>query len=207
MPFPRFDKLTGERRELILTVAAQEFAHFGFEDASINRILEHAKMSKGVAYYYFEDKADLFATTVQYCVQRLELIDQELDPSILTEDGFWSTFRELHRRPLLRAFEQPWLFGALRAAGKLSPTALERQPLAALASQIQMWVTNIIKRGQELGMIRRDLPDELLLAWMEALDDASDRWLLLHWHELDRAAIAHYSDQAVEAMKRAVSPW
>ncbi len=187
MPFPRFDKLTQERRERVLDVAAQEFAYYGFEDASINRILENAKMSKGAAYYYFEDKADLFATTVQYCVQRLE-------------------FSELHRRPLLRSFDQPWLFGAIRAAGKLSPAALERKPLAALASQIKMWAMNIMKRGQQLGMIRTDLPDELIFAWLEALDNASDRWLLVHWQKLDRAAIARYSDQTVEAMKRAVSP-
>ena len=206
MPFTRFDKLSQERRERVLDVAAQEFADYGFEDASINRILENAKMSKGAAYYYFEDKADLFATTVQYCVQRLELIDRELDTTTLTAENFWPIFSELHRRPLLRSFEQPWLFGAIRAAGNLSPAALERKPLAILASQIKMWAMNIMKRGQQLGTIRTDMPDELIFGWIEALDDASDLWLLVHWQELDRAAIAQYSDQTVEAMKRAVSP-
>jgi AcrR family transcriptional regulator len=206
MPFLRFDKLTQERRERVLDVAAREFADYGFEDASMNRILENAKMSKGAAYYYFEDKADLFATTVQYCVQRLELIDRELDTTTLTAETFWPIFSELHRRPLLRSFDQPWLFGAIRAAGKLSPAALERKPLATLASQINMWAMNIMKRGQQLGMIRTDLPDELIFAWLEALDNASDRWLLVHWQELDRAAIARYSNQTVEAMKQAVSP-
>jgi AcrR family transcriptional regulator len=206
MPFTRFDKLTQERRERVLDVAAQEFADYGYEDASINRILEKANMSKGAAYYYFEDKADLFATTVQYCVQRLELIDRELDTTTLTAESFWLIFSELHRRPLLRSFDQPWLFGAIRAAGKLSPAALERKPLATLASQINMWAMNIIKRGQQLGMIRTDLPDELIFGWLEALNDASDRWLLVHWQELDRATIARYSDQTVEAMKRALSP-
>jgi AcrR family transcriptional regulator len=206
MPFPRFNKLAQERRERVLDVAAQEFAAYGFEDASINRILENAHMSKGAAYYYFEDKADLFATTVQYCVQRLELIDRELDTTTLTAKSFWPIFSELHRRPLLRSFDQPWLFGAIRAAGKLSPEALEREPLATLASQISMWVMNIIKRGQQLRMIRTDVPDELIFGWLEALDDASDRWLLEHWQEMDRAAIARYSDLTVEAMKRAVSP-
>jgi AcrR family transcriptional regulator len=206
MPFPRFDKLAQERRERVLDIAAQEFAAYGFEDASINRILENANMSKGAAYYYFEDKADLFATTVQYCVQRLELIDRELDTTTLTAESFWPIFSELHRRPLLRSFDQPWLFGAIRAAGKLSSSALERKPLATLASQISMWVMNIIKRGQQLGMIRTDVPNELIFGWLEALDGASDRWLLEHWQEMDRAAIACYSDLTVEAMKRAVSP-
>lgn len=190
----------------MLNVAAREFAEHGFEDASINRILENAQMSKGAAYYYFEDKADLFATTVLYCVQRLELVDRELDTTTLTAENFWSTFSELHRRPLLRSFEQPWLFGAIRAAGQLSPVALERKPLATLASQIKTWAMNIVKRGQQLGLIRTDLPDELIFAWLEALDNASDHWLLAHWQNLDQAAIAQYSDQTVEAMKRAVSP-
>jgi AcrR family transcriptional regulator len=58
MPFTRFEKLTQERRERVLDAAAQEFAAYGFEDSSINRILENANMSKGAAYYYFEDKAE-----------------------------------------------------------------------------------------------------------------------------------------------------
>src|SRR5260221_13809522 len=117
MPFPRFGKLTQERRERVLDVAAQEFADYGFEDASINRILERAGMSKGAAYYYFEDKADLFITVVRYCSERLRLIDQTVDPVELSALTFWPTFADLHRQPLLRAYDQPWLFGALKAAG------------------------------------------------------------------------------------------
>jgi hypothetical protein len=40
MPFPRFYKLESKKRESLTEVAAQEFARYGFEDASINRILE-----------------------------------------------------------------------------------------------------------------------------------------------------------------------
>ena len=127
MPFPRFHKLSQEKRERLLDIAAQEFATHGFEDASVNRILERVQMSKGAAYYYFEDKVDLFFTVVQYCNERLKLIDTDLDIAALTEDTFWPTFGELHRRPLLRSFEQPWLFAAIRAAGRLSPATLERE--------------------------------------------------------------------------------
>ncbi len=49
MPFSRFYKLPPEKREGLLEVAAQEFVQHGFEDASINRILERAQMSKGAA--------------------------------------------------------------------------------------------------------------------------------------------------------------
>jgi AcrR family transcriptional regulator len=206
MPFPRFHKLAPEKRERLLDVAAQEFARYGFEDASLNRILEGAQMSKGAAYYYFEDKVDLFFTVVQYCTERLKLIDLELDLAALTAETFWPTFAELHRQPLLRSFEQPWLFAAIRAAGRLSPSTLEREPLASLAKQIVNWVTTIVKRGQELGVIRTDLPDELIFAWLQALDDASDSWLVAHWGHLDHETMRGVSDQTVDAMRRTLDP-
>ncbi len=205
MPFPRFHKLEREKRERLMEVAAQEFARYGFEDASINRILERAQMSKGATYYYFADKVDLFFTVVQYCNERLKLIDQEIDPATLTAETFWPTFAELHRQPLIRSFEQPWLFAAVNAARRLSPAALEREPLASFARQLIAWVMTIVKRGQELAVIRTDIPDELIFAWLQALDEASDQWLLAHWKDLDRAAIAQVSDQTVDAMRRALA--
>ena len=64
---------------------------------------------------------------------------------------------------------------------------------------------NLVKRGQELGVIRTDLSEELIFAWIAALDDASDHWLLAHWSKLDREAIAHISDQTVDGMRRALA--
>ena len=206
MPFPRFQKLPEEKRERLLDIAAQEFAAHGFEDASVNRILERAQMSKGAAYYYFEDKVDLFFTVVQHCIGRLMLIDTDFDTGGLTEANFWPTFAELHRQPLLRSFEQPWLFAAIRAAGHLSPATLEREPLATLARQIQTYVMNFIKKGQELGVIRSDIPDDLIYAWIRSLDGASDQWLLARWKQLERETIGRISDQTVEAMQRVLAP-
>ena len=64
---------------------------------------------------------------------------------------------------------------------------------------------NIVKRGQELGVIRNDMSEDLIFAWLQALDDASDHWLLAHWSDLDREAIAHISDLTVDAMRRALA--
>ena len=206
MPFPRFYKLESKKRESLTEVAAQEFARYGFEDASINRILERAQMSKGATYYYFEDKVDLFLTVVQYCTERLKLIDQEIDPGMLTAETFWPTFAKLHRQPLIRSFEQPWHFAAVNAARRLSPASLEREPLASFARQLIAWVMTIVKRGQEVSVIRDDIPDELIFAWLQALDEAGDQWLLAHWKDLDLPAIARMSDQTVDAMRRALAP-
>ena len=103
MPYPRFNKLPVEKRTRLLDIAAQEFAKYGFDDASVNRILEEAHMSKGAAYYYFEDKVDLFCTVIQYAMEWLKLIDTQFDVATLTPETFWPTFAELHLCWLLRA--------------------------------------------------------------------------------------------------------
>src|ERR1051326_7058219 len=172
MPFPRLSKLDQEKRERLLEVAAQEFAYHGFEGASINTILERAQMSKGAAYYYFEDKADLFLTVVQDCLEQLGLIGQEVEPALLSVETFWPTFAELHRQPLLRSFEKPWLFATVSAARRLPPAVLSREALAPFARQLTTWLMTFVRRGQALGVVRTDIADELLLGWVRALDEA-----------------------------------
>jgi AcrR family transcriptional regulator len=206
MPYARFERLPVEKRTKLLESAAQEFAKCGFEDASVNRILEQAQMSKGAVYYYFEDKVDLFCTVVQYAIAQLHLIDTQVDMSQLTVKTFWPTFAELHRLPLLRSFEQPWLFGAVQAAGHLSSAALQEEPLASIARQISAYAMAFVTRGQELGLIRHDLAVELLFDWIAALDHASDVWLLGRWEQLDRERIAEISDQTVDAMRHVLVP-
>lgn len=206
MPFARFARLAPAKRELLLDAAAREFAVHGYAEASINRILEAAQLSKGATYYYFEDKADLFCTVVRYANDTLQLPHAEADLEALTAGTFWPAFAAGHRGPLLRAFERPWLFGVLSAAAQVPPALGEREPLASLTQQIRSLVFRLIARGQELGVIRTDLPEELLFAWLQALDRASDRWLLAHWVKLDRATVARVSDETVAAMRRALAP-
>ena len=90
LPFSRFEKLAKEKRELLLDQAARELAAYGFEQSSLNRILEQSNMSKGAAYYYFEDKADLFVTVIiQYASEHLCLPELEMDINSLTNEDFW----------------------------------------------------------------------------------------------------------------------
>lgn len=187
-------------------MAAQEFAERGFEGASMNRILELAQMSKGAAYYYFADKADLFCSAVVYASEYLHIAGMTVDLAGLDRNTFWPTFAALHRQPLLRSFERPWLFLVIRVAGQLAPELVAREPLASLAKGIKTLTLGLVRRGQELGFIREDLEPELLFAWLQGLDGASDQWLTERWAQLDRAALARISDETVEAMRRVLAP-
>ena len=59
MPTERFLRLPKEKIEAILIAAAKEFMRVPLEEASINRIVHDADISRGSFYTYFEDKQDL----------------------------------------------------------------------------------------------------------------------------------------------------
>ena len=59
MPTERFLKLKDEKKKRILDAAFREFSRVPFQDASINRIIKDAGISRGSFYTYFEDKTDI----------------------------------------------------------------------------------------------------------------------------------------------------
>jgi AcrR family transcriptional regulator len=52
--------LPDEKRNTIINAAIDEFAEYGLENASTNRIVAASGISKGSFYQYFEDKQDVF---------------------------------------------------------------------------------------------------------------------------------------------------
>lgn len=65
MPSERFLKLDAKKRERILRAACDEFARVPFEEASINRIIKSADISRGSFYTYFADKRDVMRCVFQ----------------------------------------------------------------------------------------------------------------------------------------------
>ncbi len=60
MPKQTFLNLPEEKRETIMNAAVEEFAEYGLENASTNRIVKNSGIAKGSFYQYFEDKQDVF---------------------------------------------------------------------------------------------------------------------------------------------------
>ena len=60
MPKKTFHNLPTEKREKIINAAIAEFAEFGLENASTNRIVSNSGIAKGSFYQYFADKLDVF---------------------------------------------------------------------------------------------------------------------------------------------------
>ncbi|HSM58912.1 MAG TPA: TetR/AcrR family transcriptional regulator [Candidatus Sulfomarinibacteraceae bacterium] len=202
MPRPRFHRLSADKRRRILEAAAKEFAAHGFDGASLNKILGEAQLSKGAAYYYFDNKADLFATTAAFYAEE---IMHDVSPVVaeLDADNFWPTLIELYQKQYGYYEAQPWAFGVVKAAARVSEQAATDHPtLARLREEIEHDLETLLLRGQAVGAIRSDLPHDLLVRLFMAVDDTIDHWLLENWETLEKDEVQEIAGRLLRGLAR-----
>lgn len=205
MPRPRYEKLPAERRQAIMEAAAKELANGGYERASLNRILEQANLSKGAAYYYFDNKEDLIATMFRTIWDRL-ISNVEFSLDTLSAESFWPSIISMATGFISRMKEEPWLMSAAKAIWGLPRDSRKEGPLGEAFSTMEGWMFSLLGRGQELGVVRSDIPTGLLLAMALGMDEAADRWILEHFDELGEGEMERLWRLTFGIWKRLLSP-
>ena len=104
MPTERFLRLPKEKAEIIRRAAIEEFKRVPPEDASINKIIQAAEISRGSFYTYFEDKYDLLKWLMGDFIgnYRRGYLD-----GLLEHDGdLWKVFAQVFRHTVQWVDEQ-----------------------------------------------------------------------------------------------------
>lgn len=202
----RFENLDAERQQRLFESAAEEFGDHGYEGASLNRIIARSGMSKSSLYYYFDDKADLFSTLIDRSIAFVFREVGGFDPTRLTAETYWQALEDIYQRGIGVVNRHGWLlrFGAIfyRLRGDPARKAITSDSFEATGR----WVTALLARGQDLGVIRRDLPDSLLLESTMALLEVMDRWVVLHWNDLDEAGRLAMCRTQIDMLRRLLAP-
>jgi AcrR family transcriptional regulator len=179
MPRTAFEKLPEARRSALLDVAARHFAAHGFKGASLNAILGEAGVSKGVAYYYFDDKSDLLATV-------MESSWAEIAPVLPPEDPEpWPAMYRLYRARLEVLRARPWL---AELARQPIPPEIEARLLPLVTTLATRW-SSALRRG----LVRRDLPADLVMSMLQGLSTAIDTWWVANPDATDAEADAAFA--------------
>ncbi len=180
----RFRNLSPERQDGLLAAAADEFAAHGYAAASMNRVVQRAGSSKGAFYYYFENKADLLATVAETAMVRV-LADLQF-PALeaLTAASFWDRMRETVLASLQLMDVDTWYLRVLRVFYRLREDPEARDATAGIMDRGRELAAAFLQRGRELGVIRTDLPLDLLVDIYVAADEAGDRWMVQRWKDL-----------------------
>src|SRR5690625_5577728 len=79
----KFKNLDKKKQKRIINAALKEFTAKGFDQASTNRIVKEAGIGKGMLFYYFKSKKDLYLYLVDYCI---EIIREKYFHAIDTSD-------------------------------------------------------------------------------------------------------------------------
>lgn len=143
----------GATRRQLLDAALAVIAEHGYAEATVDRIVEAAGVSKGVAYYHFESKDDLVTCLLAEGLQ--EFIDnfREVAQAAPTARDALTAIAErfgalMFQRPALGRFLVSELWRDDRAwSPVVSP--LEEQLVQLLVDQIE--------RGQREGVIRPEI--------------------------------------------------
>ena len=201
MARPRFRNLDRETRHRILETAAAEFAARGFEGTSLNQLIDRLGISKGSFYYYFDDKADLFTTVVDYAWATVLPVER-LDLAQFGADSFWPALQSLMREARARVHDNPWLVGFTRLMYDPPESISVREALAEKFAEVRQWQAGLIRRGQDVGAVRSDMPPELLQAMLAGADEAGDRWFVDNWDRLEEAEIERLFEEVFAIYRR-----
>lgn len=201
----RFLKLPAEQQERILASALEEFAGHGYRDASLNRIIEAAGISKGSMYYYFDGKEDLYAHVAR---ERLDWLFEQAGPLPVPTpkdpDEFWSELERDYRvlielmlaTPSLAALVRDWLGG--------TPTPTLNETMKEAEQQLIPWLEQTIAVGQRVGAVRTDIPTGLIIALVMGMGQAMDTWLITSAGDQTAPDAAVHT--LVSMIRRAVAP-
>ncbi len=162
-----FLELPEEKRRLILNAAFTEFGEQGYARASTNRVVAQAEISKGMLFYYFNSKNELFNdlanTALDHSMEKYEESFSQVNPDYI--DWLYNLAR--------KKFEYQQLFPEeTRFLGQLYLSSDKDFLDADTADRF----TSLIRRTQEqveknadTSMLRTDIPHDIakkMVGWV-----------------------------------------
>ena len=201
MPTKRFENLDPERSMQILDTAQQEFARNGYEGASLNEIVRKAGISKGSLYYYFEDKTDLFITVIGHLFEEAVV---EIGGMYIEEysDDFWEDYANLCESNVHFTLKNPDVIRLGKELMHLSITGNASEAVHALFSKGLKLFEKILRRGQEIGAVRTDIPLDLLTMLLFHLGQGFDEWMFNRWESISEQEIKHFVEIFIDMSKK-----
>ena len=204
MATARFDNLDEDKQDQIIDAAVEEFADKGYEAASINRIIEQAGISKGSMYYYFEDKADLFDTALRRATERLLEMAGGFDIHELDANNFWSYLEAYTERSLTVLREHQTYIQFARGFHHVMQPG-DDGPASETMEWGRQFTRQLLEHGQNLGVIRTDLPMDLLVQLSLSVDMVFDRWMLENWEDFEAGEVEQLLSKQIAIIERIFS--
>lgn len=103
----RFKELPEEKQLSILRAATEVFAKYEYKKASTDLIAAKAGVSKGLLFYYFHNKKDLYLTVFEYV--RRSTTERVADPKLLEITDFFELIAYASVKKFKMMAENPYM--------------------------------------------------------------------------------------------------
>ena len=190
------ERAEGRRRDILLA-AARVFARDGYGNATLDDVAAQMGVTKGVIYYYFRSKEDIFteirATAVREAIERLEAIIARGEPPDVTlraaiHDLVSHIFDDLDR-----------FANVLRAGHRLSDES--RDLVRTLQRRYEHLVRGIVVSGIQAGVFVERDPSLMTFTMLRAVLGVAD-WYAPGGRLSPDVIVDQVTDQVVRGILR-----
>jgi TetR/AcrR family transcriptional regulator, transcriptional repressor of aconitase len=186
------EHLDARRRE-ILAGARECFARHGYEGATVRRLEEAIGLSRGAIFHHFRDKESLFLAVAED--------DAATMVATVAEHGLVQVMRDLAARA-----DQPeitgWLGTQLEVSRRLRTDPLFAARWAQRSDAIATATRERLERQRDAGVLRDDVPIEVLQRFLELAHDGLVLYLATGGDPSRSAAIEPVLDLVEEAVRK-----
>jgi AcrR family transcriptional regulator len=162
------DQLAARRHE-ILAAARDCFARFGYEGATVRRLEDATGLSRGAIFHHFRDKESLFLAVAED--------DAAAMVETVTRNGLVQVMRDLlDRAGGTDADTAGWLGTQLEVSRRLRTDPAFAKRWSERSAAIADATRDRLQRQREAGVLRPDVPVEVLTQFLELAHDG----LVLH---------------------------
>lgn len=203
MPKDTFFNLPDDKRELICTVAIEEFAEYSFDQASINRIVARSGIAKGSFYQYFDDKADLFLYLARLAAQAKA---EYISPVLRNPDkhDFFTLLREAYISGIQFAAQHPEYAEISKKILEHKDSPISRELMAENLPFAYEFFETLIENAVARGEVREDLDTKMLAHMIVPMNALFTEYYLDHVAREYDEGMLDTLDQFVDLLKTGI---
>lgn len=203
----KFEQLADSKQKSIIDASVYEFANNGYKNASVNKIVENAGISKGSLFNYFKSKNLLFDHIYQIALREVKTyLAKVRDES--ENDDFFTRFSKIINSGVAFINKHPRLARIYFRLLNSDDSPHGKAIIQRLHSEAIRYLTEFVETGIERKELRSELNPNTVAFLMES---TLNRILQVHYLEIfdAKSAISKNSgewiDEIVNTLKMGLS--
>jgi len=148
------------RRDVFVDAAQRLIVTRGYEQFSIQDVLEISEASKGAFYHYFDSKGALVDAVVDRMADQATIVLEPIlaDPSLTAIEKLEGLFNGMAR---FKAERKDLVLGILRVWESDDNTVVREKLRRIVAARLVPWLERIVRQGVLEGSFSSRFPDQL----------------------------------------------